>query len=66
MLQILIMHGVEWPTKSGLIIRATDLGMLSQLMVQEATMTLEMVNKMTKDVDIISLSMQELKMHLLT
>jgi hypothetical protein len=66
MLQILIMHGVEWPTKSGLIIKVTDLGMLSQLMVQGATMTSEMVNKMTKDVDIISLSMQELKMHLLT
>jgi hypothetical protein len=66
MLQILIMHGIEWLTKLDLTIRATDLDMLSQLMVQEATMTSEMVNMMTKDVDTISLSTQELKMHLLT
>ena len=65
MLQILIMHGIEWLTKLDLTIRATDLDMLSQLMVQEATMTSEMVNMMTKDVDTIYLSTQELKMHLL-
>ena len=66
MLQILIMHGIEWLTKSDLTIRATDLDMLSRLMVQEATMTSETVNMMTKDVDTIYLSTQELKMHLLT
>lgn len=66
MLQILIMHGIEWLIKSGLIIRATDLDMLSQLMVQEAITTSEMVNKMTKDVDTIYLLTLELKMHLLT